>query len=141
MLEKLKTYSTHIIVVLACLFCFFYGGRLEKAKADKRIAELERTYAEQRNEALEQAESIRKGQEEKYLAQIADLKRANADRAADVIRVRKQFAVRQSSGNTDLKQCNQRASRCEQLLSEAYELAAEGESLLGDRDARLKALQ
>lgn len=37
--------------------------------------------------------------------------------------------------------CNSRAARCERLLSEAYDLAAEGEGLLKDRDARLNALQ
>lgn len=42
---------------------------------------------------------------------------------------------------TSIEQCNLRAARCEQLLSEAYELAGEGEGLLRDRDARLEALK
>lgn len=142
MAETLKKYCLRFLIVILLIASFSFGCQIEKMKADKTIAEMEKEYVEQKNKALEQAESMRKAQEDKYLAEIADLKRANADRVADVLRVRQQFEKRLSgSGNTDVKQCNQRAARCEQLLSEAYELAAEGESLLGDRDARLKVLQ
>lgn len=142
MLEKLKRYGAPVLIVVFGLACFFYGRHVANMAAEKTIAEIRRGYAEQKTKALEQAESMRKAQEEKYLEQIDALKRANANRAADALRVRQQFEKRLSgNGDTDIEQCNQRASRCERLLSEAYELAAEGEGLLADRDARLKALQ
>ena len=60
--------------------------------------------------------------------------------AADALRVRELFAQIQSRRSPDLERSHHRIERCEQLLSEAYELAGEGEALLNDRDARLKAL-
>ena len=65
----------------------------------------------------------------------------NAERAADALRVRELFAQIQSTRNPDLERSYHRIERCERLLSEGYELAAEGEGLFRERDARLRALK
>ena len=65
---------------------------------------------------------------------------ANAELAADALQVRELFAQIQSRRNPGLERSHYRIERCEQLLSEAYSLAGEGEGLLKERDARLKAL-
>lgn len=141
MIEKLKIYGGIIAAIFLAVAAYFYGAHVANAKADKRIAEMERDYAKQKIDALEQAEKIRKGQETEFLAKIAELKRDNIERAADVERVRKQFADRESGGNTTVERCNSRAGRCEHLLAEAYSLAGECERLLRDRDARLSVLK
>ena len=75
------------------------------------------------------------------LAEILGVRRGAADRLSDAERVREQFNELKSRRSATLEQCNCRAGRCEQLLSEAYELAGEGEGLLRGRDARLEALK
>ena len=141
MLDKLKIYGGIIAVIVLATSVYFYGAHVANAKADKKIAELERDYAKQKIDALEEAEEIRKHQEAEFLAKIAELNRLNVERSADVERVRKQFADRGNSNNTSLASCNSRAGRCEHILSEAYELAGECERLLKDRDARLSSLK
>lgn len=144
LLGKLKAYSTLVIVVLiviGALACFFYGAHVERLKADKEIADLRTEYAESERNALRQAEEIRQAQEAQFQAAMAALKRDAAARSADAERVRRQFNQLKSRSSTTLEQCNRRAGRCEQLLSEAYELAGEGEGLLRDRDARLESLK
>ena len=51
-------------------------------------------------------------------------KLANAELAADALRVRELFAQIQSRRSPDLERSHHRVKRCEQLLSEAYELGA-----------------
>lgn len=119
----------------------FYGSHVERLKADREIAELRSQYAESERDALRKAEQIRQEQEQKFLAQMDALKRDAVARSADADRVRKQFNQLKSRSSSTLEQCNRRAGRCEQLLSEAYELAGEGEGLLRDRDARLESLK
>lgn len=141
---KLKTHSTLVaatLIVVGALACFFYGSHVERLKADREIAELRSQYAESERDALRKAEQIRQEQEQKFLAQMDALKRDAVARSADADRVRKQFNQLKSRSSSTLEQCNRRAGRCEQLLSEAYELAGEGEGLLRDRDARLKSLK
>lgn len=148
MIEKIKALlfgkdGTVIVIALAvvgALACFFYGAHVERLKADKEIADLRRDYAQNERDALRRAEEIRQEQEAKFLVEMAALKRDAADRLSDAERVRQQFDELKSRRSATLEQCNHRASRCEQLLSEAYELAGEGEGLLRDRDARLTAL-
>lgn len=98
-------------------------------------------YATRETEALQKAETICKQQEQKYLAEMANLKRSNADLALDTARVREQFDQLKSRRGSNSQPSDHRADRCEHLLSEAYELASEGEGLLRDRDARLNALK
>lgn len=141
MLSKIKTYGAPIALITLVLVAFFYGAHVERQKADKEIAELRTEYATRESSALWAAENIRKQQEQKYLAEMAELKRTNAELASDTARVRQQFDQLQSRSSPDLEYCNNRASRCNVLLSEAYSLASEGEGLLRDRDARLKALK
>lgn len=141
MIDKLKIYGGIIAAIFLAVAAYFYGAHVANAKADKRIAEMERDYAKQKIDALEQAEKIRKGQETEFLAKIAELNRVNIERTADVERVRKQFASRRSSNNSNLVSCNRRAGGCEHLLAEAYSLAGECERLLKDRDARLSVLK
>lgn len=149
MIEKIKTllfgkYRTLIVVALGvagALTCYFYGAHVERLKADKEIADLRRDYVQSERDALRRAEEIRQQQEAKFLAEMAALKRDAADRVSDAERVRQQFNELKSRRSATLEQCNHRAGRCEQLLSEAYELAGEGEGLLRDRDARFKSLK
>ena len=101
---------------------------------------MEREYAIRESSALWEAETIRKQQEAKYLLEMDRFKLLNAELAADALRVRELFAQIQSRRSPDLERSHHRIERCEQLLSEAYSLAGEGEALLNDRDARLKAL-
>ena len=51
-------------------------------------------------------------------------KLANAELAADALRVRELFAQIQSRRSPDLERSHHRIERCEQLLSEAYSLGA-----------------
>lgn len=141
MIDKLKIYGGIIAAIFLAVAAYFYGAHVANAKADKKIAELERDYAKQKIDALEEAETIRKKQEREFLAKIEALNRDNIKRAADVERVRKQFTDRESGSNSNIVSCNQRARGCEHLLSEAYELAGECERLLNDRDARLSVLK
>lgn len=141
---KLKAYSTLVVIALmvsGAMACFFYGAHVERLKADKEIADLRVEYAESERNALRQAEEIRQAQEAKFQEAMAALKRDVADRSADAERVRTQFNQLKSRSSSTLEQCNNRAGRCEQLLSEAYELAGEGEGLLRDRDARIESIK
>ena len=119
---------------------FFYGAHVERLEADEEIAQMEKEYAIRESSALWEAETIRKQQEQKYLLEMDRFKLLNAELAADTLRVREQFAQIQSRRSPDLERSHHRIERCERLLSEAYELAGEGEGLLKERDARLKAL-
>lgn len=141
MIETFKKYSWLISIVIFGATCFFFGAHVERLEADKEIADLRAEYAENERNALRQAEQIRQEQEQEFLEQMAALKRDVVERTADADRVRKQFNQLKSRSSSTLEQCNRRAGRCEQLLSEAYELAGEGEGLLRDRDARLKSLK
>ena len=140
MLAKIKTYGIPIALILFGLSAFFYGAHVERLEADEEIAQMEKEYAIRESSALWEAETIRKQQEQKYLLEMASFKLPNAERTADTVRVRELFAQIQSRRSPDLERSHHRVERCERLLSEAYELAGEGEALLNDRDARLKAL-
>ena len=140
MLAKIKTYGIPIVLILFGLSAFFYGAHVERLEADEEIAQMEKEYAIRESSALWEAENLRKQQEAKYLVEMDRFKLANAELAADALRVRELFAQIQSSRSPDLERSHHRIERCERLLSEAYGLAGEGEALLNDREARLKAL-
>ena len=140
MLAKIKTYGIPIALILFGLSAFFSGAHVERLVADEEIAQMEKDYAIRESSALWEAETIRKQQEQKYLLEMDRFKLLNAELAADALRVRDQFAQIQSRRSPDLERSHHRIERCERLLSEAYELAGEGEGLLKERDARLKAL-
>ena len=141
MLAKIKTYGIPIALILFGLSAFFYGAHVERLEADEEIAQMEKEYAIRESSALWEAETIRKQQEQKYLLEMDRFKLLNAELAADALRVREQFAQIQSRRSPDLERSYQRIERCERLLSEAYELAREGESLLKERDTRLNVLR
>lgn len=119
---------------------FVAGYHAAAVRYERDIAEMMEEYAERETDALRKAEALRDAQEERLLAEIEALKRDAVERTADAERVRQQFSQLKSSRSATIEQCNRRAGRCEQLLSEAYELAGEGEGLLKDRDARLRSL-
>ncbi len=102
---------------------------------------MEQEYERKESEALRQAERLRQEQEKRYIAQMEEVRAHNADLVADVIRVREQFDQLRSRRDSTGEQCCSRAERCERLLSTGYELAGEGETLLRERDARLRALK
>ncbi len=139
MLAKIKTYGIPIALIIFGLSAFFYGAHVERLEANEEIALMEKEYAIRESSALWEAENIRKQQEAKYLVEMDRFKQLNAELAADALRVREQFAQIQSSRSPDLERSHHRIERCEQLLSEAYELAGEGEGLLRERDARLNS--
>lgn len=141
MLDKIKTYGIPIALIIFGLSAFFYGAHVERLEANEEIALMEKEYAIRESSALWEAENIRKQQEEKYLVEMDRFKLANAELAADALRVRELFAQIQSRRSPDLEHSHNRIERCERLLSEAYDLANEGEGLLKDRDARLSALK
>ena len=68
-------------------------------------------------------------------------KQLNAELAADALRVRELFAQVQSRRSPDIERSHHRIERCERLLSEAYELAGEGEGLLKECHGHLRALR
>ena len=140
MLAKIKTYGIPIALILFGLSAFFYGAHVERLEADEEIAQMEKDYAIRESSALWEAETIRKQQEQKYLLEMDRFKLLNAELAADTLRVREQFAQIQSRRSPDLERSHHRVERCERLLSEAYELAGEGEGLLKERDARLGSI-
>ena len=140
-LTACKSKAVPPLIVAACLLSAWLGSSYQKAKCETQIAELRSQYAESERDALRKAEEIRQEQEQNFLAQMDALKRDAVARSADADRVRKQFNQLKSRSSSTLEQCNRRAGRCEQLLSEAYELAGEGEGLLRDRDARLESLK
>ena len=140
MLAKIKTYGIPIALIIFGLSAFFYGAHVERLEADEEIVQMEKEYAIRESSALWEAETIRKQQEAKYLLEMDRIKLLNVELAADALRVREQFAQIQSRRSPDLERSYHRIERCERLLSEAYELAGEGESLLKERDARLKTL-
>ncbi len=140
MLAKIKTYGIPIALILFGLSAFFYGAHVERLEADEEIAQMEKEYAIRESSALWEAENLRKQQEAKYLVEMDRFKLLNAELTADTLRVREQFSQIQSRRSPDLERSHRRTERCERLLSEAYELAAEGEVLLNDRNARLKSL-
>ena len=102
---------------------------------------MEKDYAIRESSALREAENLRKQQEAKYLLEMDRFKQLNTELAADALRVREQFAQIQSRRSPDLERSHSRIDRCEQLLSEGYSLAAEGEGLLKERDARLSVFK
>lgn len=136
-----KKYASALLVIAGFVLSAWLGSSYQKATCEAQIANLRNQYAESERDALRKAEQIRQDQEKKFLAQMDALKRDAVARSADADRVRKQFNQLKSRSSSTLEQCNRRAGRCEQLLSEAYELAGEGEGLLRDRDARLKSLK
>ena len=140
MLAKIKAYGIPIALILFGLSAFFYGAHVERLEANEEIALMEKEYAIRESSALWEAETIRKQQEAKYLLEMDRFKLLNAELTTDALRVREQFAQIQSRRSPDIEPSHHRIERCEQLLSEAYELAGEGEGLLKERDARLKAL-
>ena len=139
MLAKIKAYGIPIALILFGLSAFFYGAHVERLEAKEEIAQMEKEYAIRESSALWEAETIRKQQEQKYLQEMDRFKLLNAELTADALRVREQFSQIQSRRSPDLERSHHRTERCERLLSEAYELAGEGEGLLRERDARLKA--
>ena len=141
MLDKIKTYGIPIALIVFGLSAFFYGAHVERVEANEEIAQMEKDYAMRESSALWEAETIRKQQEQKYLQEMDRFKLLNAELTADAIRVRELFDQIQSRRSSDLEQTHNRVERCERLLSEAYELAAEGEGLLRERDARLEAMK
>jgi hypothetical protein len=124
MLAKIKTYGIPIALIIFGLSAFFYGAHVERLEANEEIALMEKEYAIRESSALWEAENIRKQQEEKYLLEMDRFKLANAELAADALRVRKLFAQVQSTRSPDLERSHHRIERCEQLLSEAYSLGA-----------------
>ena len=141
MLAKIKTYGIPIALIVFGLSAFLYGAHVERLEANEEIALMEKEYAIRESSALWEAETIRKQQEQKYLLEMDRFKLLNAELAADAFRVRELFAQIQSRRSPDLERSHHRIERCEWLLSEAYELAGEGEGLLRERDARLKAIK
>ena len=141
MLAKIKTYGIPIALILFGLSAFFYGAHVERLEANEEIAQMEKEYAIRESSALWEAENLRKQQEAKYLVEMDRFKLLNAELTADALRVREQFAQIQSRRSPDLERSHHRVERCERLLSEAYELAGEGEGLLKERDARLSVLK
>ena len=140
MLAKIKTYGVPIALIIFGLAAFFYGAHVERLEANEEIALMEKEYAIRESSALWEAETLRKQQEAKYLLEMDRFKLVNAELAADALRVREQFAQIQSRRSPDIERSHHRIERCERLLSEAYEMAGEGESLLKERDARLSVL-
>ena len=141
MLAKIKTYGIPIALMIFGLAAFFYGAYVERLKANEEIALMEKEYATRESSALWEAERIRKQQEQQYVSEMERLNAHNAQLSADALRVREQFNQLQSRRSPDLERSNHRAQRCEQLLSEAYGLAREGEGLLRERDARLNSVK
>ena len=141
MLAKIKTYGIPIALIIFGLSAFFYGAHIERLEANEEIALMEKEYAIRESSALWEAENIRKQQEAKYLLEMDRFKLANAELTADALRVRELFAQIQSTRSPDLERSHYRVERCERLLSEAYELAGEGESLLKERDIRLETIK
>ena len=141
MLAKIKAYGIPTALILFGLSAFFYGAHVERLEADEEIAQMEKEYAIRESTALWEAENLRKQQEAKYLVEMDRFKQLNVELAADALRVREQFDQIQSTRSPDLERSHIRVERCERLLSEAYELAGEGESLLKERDGRLNAFK
>lgn len=141
MLAKIKTYGIPIALILFGLSAFFYEAHVERLEANEEIAQMEKEYAIRESSALWEAETIRKQQEQKYLLEMDRFRLLNAELAADALRVRELFAQIQSRRSPDLERSHHRIERCERLLSEAYELANEGEGLLKERDARLQSMK
>lgn len=139
--KRYRTPVVAILIIIGALACFFYGAHVERLKANEEIALLEKDYANRESAALYEADWLRKQQEQNFLAEMDRLRALNADISADAIRVREQFAQLQSGRDSNHQSSDHRADRCNALLSEAYSLASEGEGLLRDRDARLKALK
>ena len=140
MLVKIKTYAIPIALIMFGLSAFFYGAHVERLKADEEIAQMEKEYAIRESSALWEVENLRKQQEAKYLEEMDRFKQLNVELTTDALRVRELFSSVKSSRSPDLERCHHRTERCERLLSEAYELAGEGEGLLKERDARLSVL-
>ena len=133
----MKTVAATAVVAAS----FVAGYHAATLNYERDIAELKESYAQSERDTMRRAEELRHEQEAKFLSELEAVKRDAADRSADAERVRKQFNELKSRRSATLEQCNRRAARCEQLLSEAYELAGECEGLLRDRDARLRSLK
>ena len=141
MLAKIKTYGIPIALILFGLSAFFYGAHVERLDANEEIAQMEKEYAIRESSALWEAETIRKQQEQKYLLEMDRFKLLNAELIADTLRVRELFSQVQSHRSPDFERSYLRVERCERLLSEAYELAGEGEGLLRECHARINTLK
>ena len=136
--------KTKIIAIVAFLAvygigCLWLGHRNERLEWVARVARMEEEYERKESESLRQAERMREEQEKELIAQLEAVRVANAELVADAIRVREQFDALQSGRDTTGEQCRNQVERCERLLSEGYQLAAEGEGLLREWGARLKA--
>ena len=139
----MKTKIIAIVVFLAVygLGCLWLGHRNERLEWEAHVAKMETEYERKESEALRQAERLRQEQEKELVAQLEAVRLDNAELVADAIRVREQFDALRSGRNSTDEQCGNRVERCERLLSEGYQLAAEGEGLFRERDARLRALK
>ena len=136
------TTKTKIIAIVAFLAvyglgCLWLGHRNERLEWEARVARMEEEYERKESEALRQAERLRQEQEKELIAQLEAVRMANAELVTDAIRVREQFNALRSRRDSTGEQCCNRVERCERLLSEGYQLAADGEGLLRDREARL----
>lgn len=141
MTTKAKIIAIVTFLIAYGLGCLWLGHRNERLEWEAHVAKMEEEHARQESEALRQAERLRQKQEKQYLAQMEEVRAHNADLVADAIRVREQFdALRFRRDSTDERDSG-RVERCERLLSEGYSLEAEGEGLLKERGARLKALK
>ncbi len=121
--------------------CLWLGHRNERLEWEAHVAKLEQEYERKESESLRHAERLRQEQEQRYIVQMEEVRAHNADLLADAIRVREQFDALRFGRDSTGEQCCNRVERCERLLSEGYQLAAEGEGLLRERGARLKALK
>ena len=141
MTTKTKIIAIFAILVVYGLGCLWVGHRNERLEWEARVAKMEVEYERKESEALRQAERLRQEQEKELVAQLEAVRLDNAELVAGAIRVREQFdALRAGRDSTDV-QCGDRLERCERLLSEGYQLAAEGEGLLRERDARSRILR
>ena len=142
-LENRKTKYKTIVLVVALisygLGCLWLGHRNERLVWEIHLTKMEEEYERKESEALRQAERLRQEQEKELVAQLEAVRMANAELVADALRVREQFDALRSGRDSTGEQGGSRLERCERLLSEGYSLAAEGEGLLRERDARLKA--
>ena len=84
------------------------------------MAKMEQEYERKESEALRQAERLRQEQEQRYIAQMEEVRAHNADLVADAIRVREQFDALRSSRDSTGEQCCSRVERCVCLKSNEY---------------------
>lgn len=141
MTTKYKIMLVAIALIAYGLGCLWLGHRNERLEWEARVAKMGEEYERKESEALRLAERLRREQEKRYVAQMEEVRAHNAELVADALRVREQFEQLRSRRDSTSEQCCGRVERCEWLLSQAYELANEGEGLLRERDARFRALK